>query len=187
MAQSAAAREEIACTALDLEVSRVESPPTQYLYFCDKNPEHCTLSGPAILEWTEDVATTLESINRAVNAEITFQPDWDARGVEELWCFPVGGAGDCEDYALEKRRRLVALGLPGASLTLAIVHHTERLFSHTLLLVETTAGTYVLDNLDDGLRCWNEVPYRYERREGLDGRWLRYHPTSHPEGTKKAE
>ena len=119
---------------------------------------------------------TVARVNREVNAEIEFQPDWDSRGVEDFWCFPAEGVGDCEDFALEKRRRLVALGLSGAALSLAIVHHTERFFGHTLLLAETTAGTFVLDNLDDSLRCWDAVPYRYERREGLDGRWFRYEP-----------
>jgi len=119
---------------------------------------------------------TVARVNREVNAEIEFQPDWDSLGVEDFWSFPAEGVGDCEDFALEKRRRLIALGLPGAALTLAIVHHTERFFGHTFLLAETSAGTFVLDNLDDSLRCWDAVPYRYERREGLDGRWFRYEP-----------
>lgn len=176
MAPTAVANEETACSALDLEVRRMEPPPMQYRDFCETNPGNCTFAGVAILEWTDEVAMTVARVNREVNAEIEFQPDWDSRGVEDFWCFPADGMGDCEDLALEKRRRLVALGLPGAALTLAIVHHTERFFGHTLLLAETTAGTFVLDNLDDSLRCWDAVPYRYERREGLDGRWLRYEP-----------
>ncbi|HRQ58355.1 MAG TPA: transglutaminase-like cysteine peptidase [Azoarcus taiwanensis] len=170
------ANERSACRALEIEVLRMEPAPMQYLDFCNANPGHCASGGEAILEWSEETEMTLARVNREVNAEIEFQPDWDSRGVEDFWCYPADGVGDCEDLALEKRRRLVALGSPRGALTLAIVHHREKFFAHTLLLAETTAGTFLLDNLDDALRCWDAVPYRFERREGSDGRWIRYSP-----------
>lgn len=146
----------------------------QYRQFCEANPGHCILIGESVFEWTQETAAAIEAVNREVNAGIRLEPDWEWLGMEDLWCYPADGVGDCEDFALEKRRRLVALGFPGAALTVAIVHHRERFFAHTVLLAETTAGTLVLDNLDDALQCWDAVPYRYERREGLDGRWIRY-------------
>lgn len=113
-------------------------------------------------------------MNRAVNAGITLVPDRIGEGSEECWEFPVQGTGDCEDFALEKRRKLVARGLPSAALTMAIVHHRGQFFAHAILLAETTRGTLVLDNLFDEVVCWDSVPYRYERRERPDGRWERY-------------
>lgn len=37
--------------------------------------------------------------------------DLDNYGSEEVWAYPEG-SGDCEDYALEKRKRLSGAGLP---------------------------------------------------------------------------
>lgn len=45
---------------------------------------------------------------------------------------------------------------------------------HALLLVETTGGTYVLDNLVDEILLWNEAPYNFEARERVDGQWDRF-------------
>jgi predicted transglutaminase-like cysteine proteinase len=120
------------------------------------------------------VEPLLQRINRAVNAEIALVPDMPGERGEECWEFPARGEGDCEDFALEKRRRLVAEGVPSAALTMAIVHHEVQFFPHAILLAETTRGTWVLDNLHDELVCWDAVPYRYERRERPDGMWERY-------------
>ena len=127
-----------------------------------------------MIQWDEDLAARLAGVNREVNAEIVFVPDWDLWGLEDRWSYPTAGRGDCEDFALEKRRRLVMKGVPSAALTIAIVHHVERYYPHAVLLAETTAGTFVLDNHFDEFQCWDSVPYRYERRERLDGQWVHF-------------
>ena len=70
--------------------------------------------------------------------------------------------------------RLADEGMPSASLTIAIVFHETLLFPHAVLLAETDAGTWVLDNLQDELLCWDAVPYFYTRREQPDGSWARF-------------
>ena len=42
---------------------------------------------------------------------VTPRTDMEMWGREEVWSYPEG-IGDCEDYALEKRRQLMALGVP---------------------------------------------------------------------------
>jgi predicted transglutaminase-like cysteine proteinase len=161
------------CGPLRLDVRQTENQPSQYAAFCVKEPEACALSGEPVIEF-ETAKPLLERINRAVNRDIRFAPDEPGEIGEECWQFPTKGQGDCEDFALEKRRRLVLEGLPSASLTMAIVHHKVQFFPHAILLAETTQGTWVLDNLSDEITCWNAVPYRYERREQPDGTWVRY-------------
>lgn len=168
-----AAARDVRCGPLQLNVWRVEKRPGQYAAFCAKEPEACALSGEPEIEFAA-AESLLERINRKVNAEIAFTPDLPGERGEECWEFPAKGEGDCEDFALEKRRRLVAEGVPSAALTMAIVHHEVRFFPHAVLLAETTRGTWVLDNLVDELVCWDAVPYRYERRERPDGFWERY-------------
>ena len=93
---------------------------------------------------------------------------------EEHWAIPSHGEGDCEDIALFKRERLVELGIPRGAMTIAIVHHRRHMFSHAVLLVETTSGTYLLDNLEDDITLWHEAPYNFEARERPDGSWERF-------------
>jgi len=162
------------CTALEIPATRLEPPPTQYVRFCERHPDACRLIGDETLGADPGLDRLLDSVNKAVNSEIELVSDPDRLGVEEDWSFPQNCQGDCEDLALEKRRRLVAAGLPGASLTMAIVHHEFQFFPHAVLLVETDTGTWVLDNLNDEITCWSAVPYRYERRERPDGLWIRY-------------
>ena len=65
----------------------------------------------------------LQGVNRQVNEEIELVSDMDNLGVEEQWNFPIDCRGDCEDFALEKRERLVAIGWPRSALTISIAFH----------------------------------------------------------------
>jgi predicted transglutaminase-like cysteine proteinase len=162
------------CDPMALPIAAVGPAPTAYAEFCRDNPGDCTLRGPPQVPATPAVRAVLARVNVDVNAAVRFAPDTETAGEEELWRYPRRGRGDCEDIALEKRRRLVGLGMPGASLTMAIAFHRERLFSHAVLLAETDAGTLVLDSLDDAVACWQATPYLFETRERPDGRWLRF-------------
>lgn len=174
MASSAATADLPRCARMDLPVARVEAPPSQYADFCAREDPACALDGAPLMEWTRAIGQVLDAVNRAVNAEVALVSDWDNIGQEELWSFPTRGSGDCEDIALEKRRRLIEAGLPGAALTCAIVFHEVQFFPHAILLAETTTGTWVLDSLYDEVLCWDAVPYIYRLRERPDGRWTRF-------------
>lgn len=162
------------CGALDLPVLRLDPPPSQYADFCAREPAACALTGDPVLAWSETLHASLARLNAEVNAEIAFVPDPDNLGQEEVWSFPADCRGDCEDFALEKRRRLTEAGLPSAAFTMAIAFHELELFPHAVLLAETTRGTWVLDNLHDAPMCWDAVPYIYARRERPDGLWTRF-------------
>ncbi len=171
-----AAADPAPCSILDLQARRLEPPPVQYADFCLRQPEACIVTGSPVLGWTPTLWALLSDVNSAVNAEVRLVSDIECVGREEFWSYPQKGEGDCEDFALEKRRRLVGLGIPSASLTMAIVHHRTEYFPHAVLLVETDAGTWALDNLYDMPQCWKALPYRFERRERTDGLWVRYSP-----------
>ncbi len=162
------------CTPLDLPVERVVEAPTQYVEFCVRHPAACVMSGPSEVPYTPALRRVLAEVNAAVNAEVRFIPDIEWRGEEEHWDFPLAGCGDCEDFALEKRERLAARGVPRAAMTMAIVHHRTEMFPHVVLLVATTQGTLALDNLHDNILCWNAIPFNYEARERPDGLWTRF-------------
>jgi predicted transglutaminase-like cysteine proteinase len=68
---------------------------------------------------------------------------------------------------LEKVRALVEAGLPRAALNIALVT-TRWGESHAVLLVATSEGEYVLDNLSPWIVGWREAPYHWTRRQ-VDG------------------
>src|SRR5258708_23871036 len=88
----------------------------------------------------------IERINRQVNKLIEPVTDLDHWGVEDQWDYPMDGKGDCEDYALLKRRLLIEAGLPRQALLMTVVRDQQD-EGHAVLTVTTDHGDYVLDNL----------------------------------------
>jgi predicted transglutaminase-like cysteine proteinase len=90
-----------------------------------------------------ELATTVQ---RAVNAGVTYQSDAEQYGLPDIWREArLGGAGDCEDIALAKRRALLDAGAPPQALRLAICR-TESAEMHLVLIATTDVGELVLDN-----------------------------------------
>ena len=145
-----------------------------YTEFCQRNPGECDLKGPDVVELSPEKRKAIHDTNSTVNKEIRFTLDVEQYGAEEYWTYPRSGRGDCEDKALEKRSRLVRLGIPRSTMRIAIVLHKQFLNSHCLLTIETNEGTYVLDSFSDRIMLWHQVPYNYEMRETKDGVWERY-------------
>ncbi|MBW8733861.1 MAG: transglutaminase-like cysteine peptidase [Asticcacaulis sp.] len=117
-----------------------------------------------------DTATQklLRSANDQVNGTMRAMTDVQAYGVSDYWAAPAlsrGVRGDCEDFALEKRRLLIEHGVPAAALSIAIVR-TRRGEEHAVLVVTTDAGDYVLDNLAYDVRPWRRAGYTWISRQG---------------------
>jgi len=160
---------------LDLSVTEIRETYTPYASFCDRHPSSCDLSGPHLVDFTSDTLQLLASANAEINRAIDCRmSDKELFDLEEYWAFPSDGLGDCEDIALFKRERLVELGLPRGAITIAIVHHRVNMSSHAVLLVETTAGTYLLNMFTDDVVLWHKAPYNFEARERPDGSWERF-------------
>lgn len=131
-------------------------------------------SGRAVLltgeRWRELVV-----VNRAVNDAIESMTDLEAFGKEEYWTLPLSvegrPVGDCEDYALEKRRLLLARGWPADTVLLATAM-APGYGRHAVLVVRTDRGDLVLDNLTDDVRHWTQTGYAWQSRQaGADPRY----------------
>jgi len=129
------------------------------------------MSGESNIDWTDDTRRKVATTNRIVNEQCSFAPDLEQWGQEDVWGLPFHARGDCEDFALEKRRRLSDLGMSRAALRLAIGIHATKYYSHVVLLIETTQGTFGLDNENNELKCWSATDYYFEGRERRDGLW----------------
>ena len=114
-------------------------------------------------------AQLLASVNARINEAIMFVPSQDRNG-PPAWRMPIAEAGggraygDCKDYVLEKRRALLAAGVPEAALTIALVENNQRQ-GHAVLLVDTDRGELVLDSADSRILPWNKARYHWVSRQ----------------------
>jgi predicted transglutaminase-like cysteine proteinase len=151
------------------------SQPIGHYEFCKANPAECSIR-PADLKpvaLTKAVWSELAGVSVAVNAAVKPMSDFDIYGKDEVWAYPDKGVGDCEDYVLEKRRRLNQLGISLADLLITVVRKPDG-EGHAVLTVRTSKGDYILDNLTDKVRPWNQTGYRFLKRQAADntGRWV---------------
>lgn len=150
----------------DLQTGRAIPGPAGWLNWCMADTSRCGEARRAErLPATGALVALLEEVQSQVNAAIAPQPE---RPGLDLWRADAA-AGDCEDYALTKRARLRAAGLPAGAVRLA----TAALPSgelHAVLTVETDRGTLVLDNLRAGVVPMRALDYAWRRLEGTYGR-----------------
>jgi len=110
----------------------------------------------------------VNTINREVNRDVRKATDFDLYGLLEYWSLPrvIDGKmyGDCEDYALEKRRRLIEAGVPESALSMAVAV-TARGETHAVLVVSFASGDWVLDNLTPWATPWEDLNYRWVQRQ----------------------
>jgi len=102
-------------------------------------------------------------VNLAVNRAYRQVSDARQYGVEEFWALPTKGrGGDCEDFALAKKLRLIEAGVAPGQLLLATALDRKNAF-HAVLVLRTASGDYVLDNLRNGIRRWADTGYSFLR------------------------
>jgi predicted transglutaminase-like cysteine proteinase len=145
---------------------RLAKAPPGFIAFCERAPGQCAAAPAVSTTLLLDARTweTLERVNAATNGAIVPRADIAHYGIEEYWTIPTDGYGDCDDYVLAKRSALIALGIPESALRIAIVF-TPRFVRHTVLIVATDKGTYVLDNLRSDIVSWDKADYGWIKRQ----------------------
>ncbi len=103
----------------------------------------------------------IASINEFINAN-TFISDRDNWGIKDYWSAPgefFANGGDCEDYVIAKYLSLRRLGFRADDLRLVVLVDRNRRLAHAVLVVELDGRALVLDNLEDRVRPWSELPH----------------------------
>lgn len=150
------------------------SIPIGHLDFCQRYHEECGahpgVSPAAGL--TQPLWDQLVDVNNRINAEIIPVTDSEYYNVGEFWDYP-DGYGDCEDFALAKRRELIELGWHPSTLLLSVVRQQNG-DGHAVLLVRTDHGDLILDNLISTIHVWHETPYQFVKRQSQAhaGEWV---------------
>lgn len=163
--------------AKPMPVGQVVRAPSGFIDFCMRERGACTEASEATGAITPAAAKIespqvalnetrwrqLNDINVDVNRAIRPETDMEQYGKAEFWVVPTT-AGDCEDYALLKRRDLLQQGWPPEALTLATARN-PRGELHAVLIVSTDHGDFVLDNATNFVDAWNDTPYRWVSRQ----------------------
>jgi predicted transglutaminase-like cysteine proteinase len=149
--------------------------PVGHYVFCQEYRNECRQRTPkqAPFELTRQLWTQVVDINNVVNTMVKPLTDFEIWGVEERWSFPTNGVGDCEDYVLEKRRRLMALGIPAGNLLVTVVRQPNG-EGHAVLTVHSSLGDFILDNLEPRILAWQDTDYTYLKRQSTvnSGVWV---------------
>lgn len=157
-----------------LIVKGLTKTPIGARQFCDDWPEECRPLDIA----TEPVPLTqtswheLATVNDRFNSQVQPRTDADFYSRREYWTYPQG-FGDCEDYALAKRRALIELGWPAAMLRLALVRQSNG-DAHAVLVALTDLGDFVLDNLEPQVLGWDQTSYHFVKMQSAEtlDRWV---------------
>jgi predicted transglutaminase-like cysteine proteinase len=159
------------------QISGDATPPIGWVQFCSEreNRRDCELPQlkSANAELDERRWRELLAINAKVNRDIEPVTDMDHWGVAEKWSYPTDGKGDCEDYVLEKRKRLMDAGWPRQSLLITVVRDKKG-DGHAVLTVKTDRGDFVLDNQEQKVKLWTDTGYKFIKRQSQESvmRWV---------------
>lgn len=152
----------------------VTSQPIGHYEFCRAQKDECAVrtklqQAPRL---TPHGWTMVQVINSDVNKAIIPMTDREIFGREEVWAYPTE-VGDCEDFVLLKRRKLMEAGFSPADLLITVVRKPDG-EGHAVLTLRTSQGDYILDNLVDDVKLWTDTPYTYLKRQASfdTGRWV---------------
>lgn len=150
-------------------VGQETSVPYGWVDFCRRYEGECNDErlAPADINLSAKALREIARINRWVNAHVEPLSDMDHWGLVDRWDYPLDGKGDCEDYALLKRKMLIELGFPRQALLMTVVKD-ESQEGHAILTLKTNRGEFVLDNLNDDMKPWTAAAYRFVKRQSQE-------------------
>lgn len=111
-----------------------DPPPAGFHFYCLKND--CSQSGAASVPHFTRLVADLRTVTASVSRSIRYR---NARS--EQWRANVS-VGNCDDFALTKRARLIGIGYPASALRMA-VGHTGAGEYHAFLVVVIFAASWL--------------------------------------------
>jgi predicted transglutaminase-like cysteine proteinase len=144
-----------------IEAASPTLAPFQHVRFCLRYPSDCK-SNPTEnerIDLNTETSELLKRVNHNVNMAIIPTPKTYGPNLEDGWTI-APDMGDCNDYAVTKRHELLENGLPSKALRLSVVK-TASGIGHLVLVVVTTKGDIVMDNLTEVIRPWQSTDYHW--------------------------
>ena len=159
----------------NIPLAGATNQPIGHYEFCKQYADECRANGkdagPLVL--TQENWKTILNVNYAANTDVQPMTDMEIYGVEEKWAYP-DTVGDCEDYVLLKRKRLIEAGISPSNLLITVVLQPNG-EGHAVLTVRTDRGDFVLDNMRNKVLLWSETEYRFLKRQSSAnaGKWVK--------------
>jgi predicted transglutaminase-like cysteine proteinase len=135
---------------------------TQCIRYADQCRQTRMLFRGGPVHMTAERWEELNDVNKSVNSSIV--PEANTEGVAAKNWLISPSHGDCNDYAVTKRAELLDRGWAARTLLLSEVV-TSWGEHHLVLVVRTSAGDVILDNLTPQIRPWLRAPYRWLRMQ----------------------
>lgn len=129
----------IAWAATGLLSPANSAEPMGYNLYCLRNLDECPSRGPRVVLLTPALRALIARVQHQVNDEIIPRSE-DI----DVWQADVR-YGDCDDFVMTKRRRLIRAGVPATTMTISVFKVRGQ--NHVTLLVHTTGGVFEMDNL----------------------------------------
>ena len=144
--------------------SKAVPAPAGFRGVCKRYAWACDRSSHATVHGAEAQLALANRINRAVNRQVREISDQRQYKRREYWALPTRRGGDCEDFALLKKRELQRAGIAADRLLIATVLDRRRQ-AHAVLVLRTDRGDYVLDNLTSRIKPWTKTGYSFIRMQ----------------------
>ena len=138
-------------------------PPSGAINLCSQYNWACVGKRSVSMSSQQELKV-VEQVNRRVNnstREVTDQSQYNTR---ERWALPTARGGDCEDFALLKKRDLIHAGVDPSKLLIATVLDRRR-GPHAVLVYRSANGDLVLDNLTNRIKHWTATRYLFLRMQ----------------------
>jgi predicted transglutaminase-like cysteine proteinase len=135
--------------------------PFQHVRFCLRYPSNCKSDSTESDRIGLNAKTweLLNRVNHSVNMSIIPISKSYGPNLGDGWTI-APEMGDCNDYAVTKRHQLLENGLPSSALRLSVVK-TASGIGHLVLVVATTKGDLVMDDLTEMIRPWQTTNYHW--------------------------
>jgi len=165
MASESVIEKNAAPKAAYMKVYNETLPPFGFVQFCKTAPQDCggTMGEAVRVVMGPERWNDLNEVNLKANIAVEPVSDIDLYKVEEYWTYP-GAQGDCEDYVLLKRKKLMMMGWPSEALLITVLRD-ENNEGHAVLTVATDKGDFILDNRVDEIKPYTATEYTYYKRQ----------------------
>lgn len=145
-------------------------PPQGYVDYCRAQPVVCAAdraTGGRPRTVTDADMAAAARLNARINRAIRPVAD------DDVWRDDTN-VGDCEDYALAKRKALIAAGWAPGQALIALADLPDGR-AHAVLILRTDRGDLVLDNLHDDILHWRAADMRFTHRQSAEApaMWVR--------------
>jgi predicted transglutaminase-like cysteine proteinase len=141
-------------------VSSAVTAPPGFRDACRRYGWLCSNRGASGRMPDDQLLAHAQEVNSRVNRSVREVSDKANYGVQEHWTLPYNGRGDCEDFALLKKKLLIEKGVNPRRLMMAVALD-RRGDNHAVLLLRLNSGDVVLDNLTSRIVPWRRTGYTF--------------------------